>query len=568
MKYIYRQTIVRLSIIGLVFGFYSCNSFENEPLDKLTDDYVFNTQDSTANYFTQSFYAIYAQLPNLHNRISNNFLDAGTDDAIPTIFSNSGVEDYRNGELSPSNTVEGSSAWAQYYTGIRRANLFLSKWAGQPATTKLPEPNRTYMKGEAILLRAFFYFELFKRWDGVPIVYDKIYNLEDKIDIPRSTREECVKYINDQIDTAMIYLPNADITKTSDPMYYRMNKGVALALRSRLTLYLASPLYNPSNEISKWQTAANAAKTVIDLKTYSLHTASPGFQTIFITLKNSEVIMGKVLTSSSGSNAVEINNSPCGYYTTAFRCYGFTSPSQNLVDAFLTINGKSIQDDPTYNPQNPYENRDPRLKYTVFYNGSTWLKRSVETFEGGLDKPNRQTSQTQTGYYLRKFMGNNENSSTLATQKRANNIIRYAEILLNYVEALNEINKDNPDIISFIKEIRKRAGINAGTNGRYGLPVSFTQSEMRDIIRNERRIELAFEEHRFWDIRRWKIAETVMNQPIQGVIITKQSDGTFVYTVKNVRNQLFDASKMYWYPIPQSEIVANSALTQNPGWNY
>ncbi|MBL7972281.1 MAG: RagB/SusD family nutrient uptake outer membrane protein [Prolixibacteraceae bacterium] len=563
-----RYILLGLSI-AVALGISSCDSYENEPLDRLTDDYVFNPKDSTAAYFIQAFFAIYDQLPDLHNRIGVDYLDAGTDDAIPSVFNPGGtVEDFRNGSLSPSNTVEGSVAWAAYYTGIRRANLFLSKWDAQPATTKLPQVNLTYMKGEALLLRAYFYFELLKRWDGVPIVGDKIFQLEDKIDLPRSTREQSVAYINEQIDEAMKYLPEANLPKNSDPMYNRVNKGVALALRSRLNLYLASPLYNSSNDVTKWQSAADAAKTVIDLGTYSLHTASPGFLTMFITPKNNEVIMGKVLTSSSGSNSVEVNNSPCGYYNLSVKCQGYTSPSQNLVDAFLTINGKSIDKDPVYNPQNPYANRDPRLKYTVFYNGSKWLNRDVETFEGGLDKSNRHTKQTQTGYYLRKFMGNNETSTTLAVQKRINPIIRYAEILLNYVEALNEINKDHPDIIKYLIEIRTRAGITAGADKRYGLPVSFTQSEMREIIRNERRIELAFEEHRFWDIRRWKLAEEVMNKPVKGVVITRQEDGTFLYNTVTVRNQVFDAAKMYWYPIPYAEMVANGSLVQNPGWNY
>ncbi len=564
----FRYLFIGLSLAATL-GMYSCDSFEDQPLDRLTDDYVFNPQDSTATYFIQAFYSIYDQLPELHNRIGNNYLDAGTDDAIPTVFNSGGsVDDYRNSQLSPSNTVEGLSVWTSCYSGIRRANLFLSKWDAQPATTKLPQANLIYMKGEALLLRAYFYFELLKRWDGIPIVGDKIYQLEDKVDLSRSTREQCVNYINTQIDEAMKYLPEANVPKTLDPMYNRVNKGVALAIRARLNLYLASPLYNPSNDATKWQVAADAAKAVIDRGTYSLHTTSPGFMTLFITPKNNEVVFGKVLTSSSGSNSVEVNNSPCGYYNLSYKCQGYTSPSQNLVDAFPTINGKPIDKDPTYNPQNPYENRDPRLKYTIFYNGTKWLNRDVETFEGGLDKPNRHTKQTQTGYYLRKFMGNNETSSSLAVQKRIYPIIRYAEVLLNYVEALNEINKDHSDIIKYLIEIRSRAGITAGTDKRYGLPTSFTQNEMREIIRNERRIELAFEEHRFWDIRRWKTAEIVMNQPIKGVVINKQEDGSLQYNTVDVRTQTFDASKMYWYPIPYSEMVANGSLTQNPGWNY
>lgn len=240
------------------------------------------------------------------------------------------------------------------------------------------------------------------------------------------------------------------------------------------------------------------------------------------------------------------------------------------------LDGKRI-DDPTgkytYNNQNPYANRDPRLTYTVFYNGATWLKRAVETFNGGLDRSNvPNLITTQTGYYLRKFLGLNETKADNSGFNGAYHhyqIIRYAEILLNYAEALNEADTDanKADIEDCIIKLRKRAGIEAGDDERYGLPATYTQEEMRDIIRNERRIELAFEEHRFWDIRRWKIAEDVMNEPVEGVEIMRQADGSFDYNYVNVRTSTFD-ERMYWYPIPRGEMNGNTKLTQNPGWNY
>jgi hypothetical protein len=149
-------------------------------------------------------------------------------------------------------------------------------------------------------------------------------------------------------------------------------------------------------------------------------------------------------------------------------------------------------------------------------------------------------------------------------------MFRYAEILLSYAEALNEYDPvgSKEAIEDALIQIRKRAGIQAGDDNRFGLPLACTQEEMRSIIHNERRIELAFEEHRFYDIRRWKIAENVMNTPVEGMKITKLGDNSFNYERITVQNSVFDAGKMYWFPIPYYEITSNPQLEQNPGWNY
>lgn len=456
------------------------------------------------------------------------------------------------------------------------------------------------MKAEARLLRAYFYFELVKRWGGVPLLGDKVFNYDEDWNIARSSLAECASYILDEIseeNPASCYNDLFDAmsvpSTTQTALVGRVNKGVAKALVSRLKLYLASDLYRekmieegvPANELVTWQDAADAAKAVMNLGVYDLHYTAqkgeedktdptPGLLALFgdnNVFPNKETIMIKEAT---GNTTLESDNSPCGYQKN--KCKGLTSPSQNLVDAFLMLDGKRI-DDPTgkytYNNQNPYANRDPRLTYTVFYNGATWLKRAVETFNGGLDRSNvPNLITTQTGYYLRKFLGLNETKADNSGFNGAYHhyqIIRYAEILLNYAEALNEADTDanKADIEDCIIKLRKRAGIEAGDDERYGLPATYTQEEMRDIIRNERRIELAFEEHRFWDIRRWKIAEDVMNEPVEGVEIMRQADGSFDYNYVNVRTSTFD-ERMYWYPIPRGEMNGNTKLTQNPGWNY
>lgn len=577
MKSVYKAFVA--TCLAGSFCMTSCNTFESEPLEWNRGGNVDNPADSTALYIKQLYYAVYNSLPSLHTRLNNSYLDAATDDGVATRDpgGNGSLENYRNGKLSPGNIADlDGSAWSNFYTGIRRANLFLKHIDGYPTSTQFPEEQVVKMKAEARALRAYFYFELMKRWGGVPIVGDSVIHYNQTWNIPRSTRDEVAQYILDEIaptGARSCYgdLYDAMVTPPAEKegIYGLFNKGAALGLISRLKLYLASPLYNSANEPSKWQEAADAAKAVIDLKLYSLNA---DFRKLFAdkaSFPNPEIIMVKEMGANT---SVETSNSPVGYVN--FTCQGLTSPSQNLVDAFLTIDGKMI-DEPAsgYDPQQPYANRDPRLQYTIFYNGARWMKRNVETFDGGLDRSNRPgIFQTQTGYYLRKFLGLNEEASAFNSVSHHVQIIRYAEILLNYAEALNEIDTEAnaAAIEDCLIKLRKRAGIRAGADKRYGLPATYDQAQMRRIIRNERRIELAFEEHRFWDIRRWKIADrddAVMTKPVRGVEITKEEDGTLRYNYVDVRQSTFE-EKMYWYPIARGEMQGNPNLEQNPGWNY
>lgn len=570
------------AVCALSFLFVSaCSTFESEPLEWNREEAVTNPKDSLAENMKFLFNATYNSLPSLHTRLSDSYLDAATDDGVATRDKggSGSLENYRNGSLSPENIASlDGSAWDNFYVGIRRANLFLQKIEGYPFSTQLPEAQVVKMKAETRVLRAYFYFELVKRWGGVPLVGDKVFEYDEKWNIPRSSLTDCVNYIMDEISPESptscyndLYEAMSIPPQGQESTMGRMNKGVVLSLISRMKLYLASPLYNEDDNKQKWEEAAQAAQKVMALGIYGLN---PGYLELFGDTKvfpNKEVIMVK---ETSGSTGLETNNSPCGY--TLNKCKGLTSPSQNLVDAFLTLDGKRIGDPSSkyvYDSQNPYANRDPRLKYTVFCNGSRWLNREVETFNGGLDRSNKPgLFITQTGYYLRKFLSLNEEKTSFASVAHHYQIIRYGEILLNYAEALNEVNTEAnaATIEDCLIQLRTRAGIEAGTDNRYGLPATYTQTEMREIIRNERRIELAFEEHRFWDIRRWKIAESgesVMMKPVKGVVITRQADNTFHYEYVDVRISTFDV-KMYWYPIPRGEMQGNSELTQNPGWNY
>lgn len=542
-----KNIITGLSLVVIIA---SCSkSIETEPLERIGEDLVFDQIDKNADYAKQFLNGTYLQLPDGYNRVLGNFLDVGTDDAVSS-ENGSIVEGFRTGLVSGQNVPD--NTWARNYTGIRRANMFLSKIDLVPATPEL----KIQWKAEARFLRAYFYFELVKRWAGVPLVGDKIFGLNDNVNLKRNTVDECYDYILSEIEAIKDLLLPETVT---DQNIGRANKGAALALKSRILLYRASPLLNPNADPQKWTAAANAAKEVMELGSYGLGT---DFIALFNAVKNKEIIFMK---EQAQNQSVELNNGPIGYTLGN----GTTSPTQNLVDAFPMKNGKMPQESGSgYDAADPYKNRDPRFGATIMFNTTQWLDRPVETFNGGLDRPGGSRTQTKTGYYLRKFMGKFENSGTYSNLNHHVILFRYAEILLNYAEALNEVNGPVNEVLDAIKAIRKRAGITAGTDDRYGIAIGITKDQMRKLIINERRIEMAFEEQRFWDIRRWKIAEQVLNNPLKGMNIVKNADGTFSYTILDIAPAVFDASKNYLFPIPYSEIQTNPNMTQNPGYTY
>ncbi|RQO70556.1 RagB/SusD family nutrient uptake outer membrane protein [Pedobacter sp. KBW06] len=542
-----KNIITGLSLLAIIA---SCSkSQEKEPLERIGEDLVFDNIDKNADYAKQFLNGTYSQLPDGYNRVIGNFLDVGTDDAVSS-EDGSPVEGYRTGLVSGQNVPD--NQWARNYAGIRRANMFLSKIDIVPTTPEL----KIQWKAEARFLRAYFYFELVKRWGGVPLIGDKIFGLNDNVNLKRNTADECYDYVLSEIEAVKDLLLPAVV---ADQNIGRANKGAALALKSRILLYRASPLSNPGGDLQRWQAAADAAKDLMQLGNYSLGT---DFIALFNATKNTEIIFMK---EQSQNQTVETNNGPIGYTIGN----GTTSPTQNLVDAFPMKNGKMPTETGSgYDAANPYAGRDPRFAATIMFNTTKWLNRPVETFNGGLDRPGGSRVQTKTGYYLRKFMGKFESSGVYSNQSHHVMLFRYAEILLNYAEAVNEVNGPVAEVMNAITAIRKRAGITAGTDARYGIAAGITKDQMRSLIRNERRVEMAFEEQRFWDIRRWKIAEQVLNAPLKGVNIVKNADGTFNYTILDIAPAVFDASKNYLFPIPYSEIQTNPNMTQNPGYTY
>src|ERR1700761_2317701 len=412
---------IRLLILTTILAatFTACQKqYEPVPLgEQITLDYAFDTKDSAGQLALTYLSTCYLEaLPNGHNRVSGDYLDAASDDAVSNKLTVSAVQQIATGAYSAA-TVNGDDDWTHNYAAIRDCNIFINDIYRVPLAEKLPSgrPAIAAYRSEARFLPAWGYFEVVKRYGGVPLLGDSVFSITDNVQVPRNSFSDCINYIVNECDIIKDSLRTiSDITGAS---YSRITKGAALALKAEALLLAASPLFNGGNidandpltgyagyDATRWQSAAQAAQDVINMGTYTL---MPNFKDVFITQAqpigaNTESIFWVQVGTN---NSVEQTNSPIGYASAGAQ--GNTAPTQNLVDAFPTDSGYAI-DDPaaTYDPNNPYANRDPRLTATVFCNGqSFWLNRAVQTFDGGLDKPGGTVIQTKTGYYMRKFMG-------------------------------------------------------------------------------------------------------------------------------------------------------------------
>ena len=369
-------------------------------------------------------------------------------------------------------------------------------------------------------------------------------------------------------------------------------REACLALKSRVLLYAASPLFNErpieiGNELigyasydrEHWNDAAKAAKTFIDEYgpngngAYGLtQSTSDGdnrdFRDVFLGFYNKTNNPEVIFYRPGGEDkSIESNNGPLGFSGDNLG-KGRTLPTQNLVDAFPMKDGMFAGQGSKYtlNQSNPYENRDPRLDYTILHHGSSWLNNTLDISIGGVNNPSNSAEYSKTGYYMCKFMGKFGEESQYGNKIHLWVMFRYAEMLLNYAEAMNEyLSSPSQDVYDAIIALRARAGIEAGNDeSPYGLKKNMTQAEMREVIQNERRIEMAFEEQRYWDIRRWRIAEEIFKNPLEGLEIRVKGNTTSFNEV-DVLSTTFDV-KRYLYPIPYNEVVKNDNMIQNPKW--
>ena len=492
--------------------------------------------------------------------------------------------------------------WDNCNRGILYINQFLSivndinwKWTN-------PEQNVLFARrltGEAYALRGLLKYYLLRNHGGIGSngellgtpIYNEFLKSEQQFALPRPGFTEGVNSAYADITESLKYLPidygniaamanlpagfpevktvDSYNTVFGDYSLQRISGRIAKAIRARIALLAASPAFNPNNDVNLWSNAANYnADLLKDINGVAGLDATGHIFYLKAQVDNALLTAGDKLDLPEiiwrrpiyTDRARETSNFPPSLFGS-----GRMNPTQNLVDAFPMANGYPITDaKSTYNPANPYNGRDPRFALYIVYNGSKLKSTTINTtISGSDDALEAVPTSTRTGYYLKKLLREdvNVNPASVSDQQHYNTHIRYTEIFLNYAEAANEAwgpTSGGPNAFSakdVIAAIRKRAGITQPDN--YLLSIT-DKAQMRDLIRNERRIELCFESFRFWDLRRWK---EDLTQPAKGVRI----DGTN-YTYFTVEDRSYDNSYMHYGPIPDKEILKFS-LIQNKGWN-
>ncbi|MFV0467366.1 MAG: RagB/SusD family nutrient uptake outer membrane protein [Dysgonomonas sp.] len=562
-----------IGILSLICFSASCSDYLD--IDKKTDTSI-NYDEIFKNPHTAPGF-----LNNAYNKLTDGF-DRGIGGELLAVasdeakFSKSGgvMQFFNNNAISPSYNPD--DVWSSMYEGIRKCNIFLKEMDPDKGLiakyNSIPAASRDNYRGQAYFLRAYFHFELLKRYQNI-IFVDKVLDPNNEAEIysfPQIPFAQAVDRIAQDCDSAIRLLPaKYDAAKNAE-MIGRPTKAAPMALKSRMFLYAASPLNNPTNDVALWERAETAAAAIYtqagDLGLGLLDKGA--YAEIFTSPNNKEVIFA---TGARERNDIERYNFPI-----SFQGNGLVNPTQDLVDTYVMKSTSYANPMNGYDPENPYTGREDRFYASIIYNDMIFKGNKVETFVEGKDGLNSTATATKTGYYLKKFSVESINLEKGDVIYRQWILFRYAEVLLNYAEARNEV-LAAPDktIHDLLNLIRLRAGLRNFSNASQYIK---SKEEMRDYIKLERRKELAFEDHRFWDLRRWKDADALA-KTITGMRIVKVADGVdgngtpkykFTYTPFNVEKRLFD-TKLYWYPIPRTEILkyANKGITlnQNPGWN-
>lgn len=524
------------------------NYLDRKPSDLITEEEVFKNIENAERFVNTT----YQSLPNMFQPWGWP-LSSATDETNQAIDNSSAdAGSFNTGSMSPSNFPL-SGQWDEYYGKIRACNIFLKNYDKVPNDPNYPD-RRSRLKGEILLLRAFYYFQLVIRWGDVPLLQqvENPFDNPEGIYFKRNSITEVLGAVIKDLDDATVLLPPTYAERPNN--WGRASRVIALALKGRALLYFASPLYNPANDQNRWTQAANACKAALDSAITNGYTLNDNYGEIFTQYFNKEVIWSRPAPGAFGDGGIDREMNPRGA-----NGYGNVNPIQELVDDYEMKNtGLPITDPASgYNPQRPYEGRDPRFYATILYPGCIWKGRPLNPNSDDAPRP----GQNATNYWPRKYLleGVNLFSSTGATDRKWV-LIRTAELYLNYAEAQNEATGPGADVYNALNAVRGRAGIPAVSSG--------TKDALRERIRHERRIELALEAHRFWDVRRWKIAAVTDNREIHGVTITGSGNVTYSYPV--VEKRVFDPKRAYWLPVPQAEIDKvsgrNPEFVQNPGW--
>lgn len=508
-KYIKNISSKSSIILLIALFFVSCEEFlDKNPLDQISSPTFWVTQNDA----DLALAGCYSRL----NRNSFNFegvynlgIMAGDANQGGQSLGTSSTGTIAAGEMTPTSGGILSSVYNECYQGIASCNFFLENIDRVPLTDEI---NAKY-KGEVHFLRAFFYFTLTDVYGGVPLYTTPISIDESKV--PQSSQEQVLEQVLTDLDFAIANLPNTDYSASGHVV-----RGSALALKSRVLLFK-----------SDWAGAAAAAGLVISENKFGLYEGE--WRNIFLQYgqdNNPEIMFSTKYLNPDNSSQQDIR----------ILWHGIWNPRTELRDAFECTDGLPIAESPLYDPDNWKLNRDPRLVETMRRFEDPAIKANGDTVEFAYN------GVSQTG--LEPAKGGDVETLPIDYATRSEQdwvLIRYAEVLLNFAEAENEVNGATAQVYEAINAIRERPGIDMPP-----IPAGLTKDQMRDRIWNERRVELAFEGHRYRDIRRWKIAETYIPSLIE----------------PSGLNRVFDPSKHYLWPFPQSEIDANENLAQNPNY--
>lgn len=560
----------RLLTIIILISFFSCKRdlLDLSPQDRIAEDAVWTDESLIKAYHTSLYNAIpHGFYLHMHSKY--------TDEAYNTAPEWSGAGLFARNTFNPDNigSASGGDFWGSYFyywnyawQYIRRINVFIEKMAGN--TIDFADKER--LVAEAKFLRAFTYFELIKRHGGVPIV-DRSHALGETLSFKRNTFDECVAFIEKDLSDASPKLPARYLS--SEGNYGRATQDACMALRSRTLLYAASSLFSPTHNTQKWQKASDAAQALLN-RGYLLYADYRKLFTLQSGAAQDEIIFCRNFTTANGHQA------PMNNLSRRYGAYGgwwaSNGPSQNLVDDYDMLNGEpaftwqgnvqTINPASGYDPSRPYQSRDPRFDATVIHDSTIyhgdrfemWISSTGTTW--GNDSYKQSGDNPRTNYVLKKFMPDADvplNWQTFYTNPWPH--FRLAEIYLNYAEAKFELG-DEATCRQYLSLVRARVGMPA-------IPATVTGDKLRMRLYNERRIELAFEGHRFWDIRRWKIASVVDSRPIRGMDIIKNlATGAATYTPVELLVKVPYQDKMNLLPIETAEIRRNPELGQTTGW--
>ncbi|MGJ8758988.1 MAG: RagB/SusD family nutrient uptake outer membrane protein [Polaribacter sp.] len=570
-----------LTVITLTLSITSCSDFLEDEI-QYTREEVVTESGLRSRGIIDDIYTDYSF--DYFRDFSNEYL---TDNGVASSEETSLASGYWGPTDNPYNYV-----WQQSYHNIRQIYQYINLVHNEGLPVYLSENNALLSErliiryyGEAHFLKAWAQWELLKVFGGpsasgemlgFPIVNGILEN-EEYATLSRNTYQECVDQIMADLDVAIANLPlEYEGGESANPAYSEVETGrasglAAYALKAKVALYAASPAFNPSNDLSKWELAASYAEDF-----FAQNGGLKNLQSFdFASENNSDHIWR--MRNSRSSNGLEKSLYPPSLYGS-----GTVNPSQNLIDAFPDASGYPIDNGlSTYNATAPYASRDSRFYKFIFYNNDQCFEsancteyNALEIYEGGLDYYGgfNNSVGTRTGYYLKKYLNNlNFDPSEIdvtTTLPKVYVQLELNDIYLGYAEALNEA-FGQPSILAagfnytakeVLAKVRQRAGY---TVDPYLDVAATDQSTFRDLVKNERRIELCFAGERFHDLRRWKDIETT--EDVKGVKITKNSDDTFSFQNIDVERRNYE-SKNYYLPLPYAELILNSNLKQNQGW--